>query len=279
MIRIFVGCASGDDLESQAVLEYSLRSRASRPVEIVWMQQSRDPASPYFVGKPDGWNTKAWSTPFSGFRWAIPEICGFEGEAIYMDSDMIVLDDIAKLWDQKFEPGKLLLAKGGDADAWRFCVAKWNCAEAKNHLPPMSEFRPIRKGHADLKRKFAGSTLVQRFKGNWNCVDGEDYASLDDPDIKILHYSAEHTQPQLRHALPRLAAAGRSHWFDGTTKAHWRPDVVELFDRTLAEAKAAGYDPMNYEPKTPFGPYQLKSHAKYNGNRWSKAIDAQQSSE
>jgi hypothetical protein len=270
MIRIFVGCASGDDLESQAVLEYSLRKHASLPVEIIWMQQSRDPASPFFVGAPDGWNTKAWSTPFSGFRWAIPELCGFDGEAIYMDSDMIVMDDIAKLWAQKFEPGKVMMAKAAEQDAWRFCVAKWDCAAAKDHLLPTADLRLMRSGHNEMKRKFANAPFVQRFRGNWNCIDGEDYESLDDPDIKIIHYSAENSQPHLKYAVPRLEATGKKHWFDGATRQHWRSDLINLFDRTLAEAKAAGFPPERYAPAAPFGVYRIKSHANYAGNRWTK---------
>src|SRR3569833_1294337 len=94
-IRIFVGCAArNEDLESQAVLEYTLTKYASKPLEIEWMRQSDDPASFWH-----GCNTLGWVTPFSGFRYGIPERCNFDGRAIYMDSDMIVRDDIAKLWD------------------------------------------------------------------------------------------------------------------------------------------------------------------------------------
>jgi hypothetical protein len=93
MIRLFVGCAANhEDLESQAVLEWSIRKHASEPVEITWMRLSRDPASPW-----SGWATERWATPFSGFRWAIPEVCGFEGRAIYCDSDVIFMADVAEL--------------------------------------------------------------------------------------------------------------------------------------------------------------------------------------
>jgi hypothetical protein len=267
MIRIFVGCASGDDTESQSVLEYTLRKHASMPLDIVWMQQSRDPASPFYVGEDAGWNTTLWSTPFSGFRWAIPELCGFEGQAIYMDSDMIVMDDIAKLWLQEFHPGKIILAKGG-VDSGRFCVAKWDCAAAKAVVPSIKEIHRA-TAHHKLKKKFRSSPALQPFAGNWNCIDGEDYTSLSDPGIKILHYSAENVQPQLKYAIPRLTRDGRKHWFDGAVSSHWRHDLVELFDRTLEEAKATGFDPEKYAPAQPYGPYRIQSHADYVGNRWS----------
>jgi hypothetical protein len=270
MIRIFIGCASGDDVESQAVLEYTLRKHSSAPLQITWMRQTRDPESPFFTGGNTGWNTKKWSTPFSAFRWSIPEQCEFQGQAIYMDSDMIVMDDIAKLWAQPFQPGKVMMAKP-DADHWRFCVLKMDCEKIRKFLPPMAEIRAKPNNHNRLRKQFRQSDVVQEFSGNWNCVDGEDYETLSHPDIKIIHYSGENTQPQLKYAVPRLALSGRHHWFDGKPAVHWRKDLIALFDGLLEEAKAAGFDPRNYEPQIPFGEYQLKSHENYKGNRWTKA--------
>lgn len=49
---------------------------------------------------------------FSGFRWAIPEYCQFQGKAIYMDTDVIVLDDLALLWEHPIEANAIVAAKG-----------------------------------------------------------------------------------------------------------------------------------------------------------------------
>ena len=38
------------------------------------------------------------STEFSFSRFLVPYLCNFEGWSIFMDCDMLVLDDIAKLW-------------------------------------------------------------------------------------------------------------------------------------------------------------------------------------
>lgn len=270
-IRVFVGCApNADDLESQAVLEYTLRKHASRPLEITWMRLSRDPASPFYSDGKKGWQTEAWSTPFSGFRWCVPELCGFEGRAIYMDSDIIVHADIGELWDQEFKPGKVVLAKGGQ-DSWRFCVSLWDASRAACYVPMMATLWRA-ETHRNMVKKFCGASFVQGFVGAWNCIDGEDFASLDDPRIKALHYSDEAHQPQLKHAVPRLAKEERRHWFDGTAKPHWRKDMQELFDRLLTEAEAAGFRRENYRPETLFGDYKKQSHkAGYRGHRWSRA--------
>ena len=45
-IKIFIGCdPNNSDLEQMMVLDYSLHKHTSEPVEIIWMQLSRDPSS------------------------------------------------------------------------------------------------------------------------------------------------------------------------------------------------------------------------------------------
>ncbi len=41
------------------------------------------------------------STDFSFSRFLTPYLCGYEGWAIFMDCDMLVLDDIAELWSMR----------------------------------------------------------------------------------------------------------------------------------------------------------------------------------
>lgn len=271
MIRVFVGCAAnGDDVESQAVLEYSLRRHATVPVDITWMRLTKDVTSPFFSDGQRGWQTQNWSTPFSGFRWAVPYLAGHFDRAIYTDSDVIFMGDVAELHGQHMRPGSVVLAKGG-ADAWRFCVSCWDCDRAKAHLPSLRALQQDPMSHRKLVTKFRQSSLVQPFAGNWNCIDGEKYVSLLDPDVKAIHYSSEAHQPQLVHAVPRLQASARRHWFDGKTHRHWREDLIELFDCTLVAAEAAGFRRENYEPAVPFGDHKLMSHANYRSHRFAPA--------
>lgn len=264
VIRVFVGCApNGEDAESQAALEYTLRSHASLPVDITWMQLSRDPKSQFYSDGLQGWQSGNWSTPFSPFRYIVPALCGYEGRAIYCDSDLIFMSDVAELWNQEFAPGKCVMAKF-EGRAKRLCVSLWDCAAAKEFVPA-SRF----PGGAELTRtRHEIAPAVQAYRGNWNCIDGEDYASLDDPNIKAIHYSLESAQPHLRYAVPRLKKAGLKHWFDGKTRPHWRGDLVRLFDQLYADAILAGYTAERYIPPKPFGNYTLKSHANYGVHKW-----------
>lgn len=255
-IRIFIGCDPNYcDLESQCVLEWSIRKHASERVEITWMQLSHDPASPW-----SGWRTEQWATSFSGLRWAIPEVCGFEGRAIYCDSDVIFMADIAELWRQSFLPGKAVMAKGGGS--WRLCVSLWDCAAMRPHLPSLAKLKADPNSHGDMCKRVARASWLQPFEGNWNCLDGESFAP-NDPAVKAVHYTSIGTQLHLKYALPRLRAKGLAHWYDGQVKPHWRRDLVELFDRLFAEARANGYEPARYATAPRFGDFRKRSLKDY----------------
>lgn len=245
-IRVFVGCAPNhDDAESQAVLEYTLRKHTSAPIDITWMKLSRDPASPFY-----GWRTDDWATPFTGFRHAVPKLCSYEGRAIYCDSDVIFRADVAELWG---------LSLHGDVmqkNTSRNCVTLWNCSR----VTPMS-WETLKAGNRP-------SYTLEFFPPdkNWNCLDGEDYASLDDPRIKAIHYTSMPHQPHHARAAWRLAAVGRRHWFNGATKPHWRDDLRVMFDRLLDEAEAAGFTVESYCQDEPYGDFKKASNASLRGD-------------
>jgi hypothetical protein len=255
MIRIFAGCAANnEDLESQAVLEWSIRKHTNRELDITWMQLSRDPASPFYSEGPHGWQTRFWTTPFSGFRWAVPQLCGWTGEAIYTDSDVIFLADIGELWDQEIALDKFVIAKSGS----RLCVSKWRCATALAFLPQLTKLQDDPYSHRGLMQRFAAMPdFVQPFAGgDWNRLDLEPF-DLSDPRTKALHYTAIPTQPHLRYALPRLQREGGRHWYPGPTRPHPSPRLQARFDHLLIEATAAGYGIERYR-REPFGRYELR---------------------
>lgn len=269
--KIFIGCsANHEDAESQVVLEYTLRSKSSLPLDITWMKLSRNPGSPFYSDGENGWNTSIWATPFSGFRWAVPELTGFQGKAIYMDSDMIVMSDIAELWNQEFEHGKVVMAKGMNA-TWRYCVSLWRCDAVSDFLPPITDMQKDVNAHNKLMSLFRGRPdLTQTFRGNWNCLDGEQYQSLYDPAIKCIHYTSVPHQVHLPLAQERLAKKGRSHWYTGAVKRHWREDLIQLFNTELEEAMEDGYPVELYEQDELYGPYNKKNtdHMKNEIPHW-----------
>lgn len=259
-VRVFVGCsANGEDAESQAVLEHTLRKHSSLPIEITWMMHSRDPQNFW-----SGFNSKEWKTPFSGFRWAVPAACGYKGRAIYMDSDVIVMADIAELWTQNMN-GHAVLAKHGG----RLCVSLWDCAAAKKFLLPIDILRSNSQSHKMMQnltrqnpRNFMGT-----FEGDWNCLDGEGHQDLHDGIVKAIHYTEMSCQPHLEKAIARLEESGQKHWMEGKRMPHPRKDLQSLFDLLLDEAENEGYVVRNYIPNQLYGQYVKASLVDYKGGR------------
>lgn len=255
-VRLFVGADGNNcDLESQAVLEHSVRKHASRPVQITWMQNGRGPWA--------GWRTGSARTPFTHYRWSIPSVCGYQGRAIYTDSDFIFRADIAELWDQAIPSVMLVRNPEGKT---RTCCILFDCAAAKGHVPPVEVLRKMPDAQATMVEYFKRRrSLTSEFAGDWNCIDLKGYDDINDPRIKAIHYSRMECQVHLKHALPRLASEGLRHWYDGPTGPHWRPELQALFDELLDEAIAAGYPPERYRV-TPAGAV-AKRHFTYKRSK------------
>lgn len=269
-IRVFVGCDPNNcDLEQMMVLDYSIHKYTSVPVEIIWMQLSRDPSS-YWYSNPEtgeGWNTVKWATPFSGFRWAIPEYCGYSGRAIYMDADVIILSDLAELWQHPIE-GQSIVAAKSKADMTRLCTCIWDCSKAQGAILPIEQLRTDADSHQQMMDLIRDTPkMVEPYQDSYNCVDGEE---LEVEDMKILHYSDMGTQFSHKYSIPRLEAEDAKHWFDGDIMPHPRAELIELFDTQYNEALAAGYKLDNYCVDT-FGNFPKKTNKRYKGNRVTRS--------
>ena len=88
-VRIYVGTDRSQEIAFR-VLGASIRRRTQLPVEVhslggLALPEPPDPAHRARTG-------------FSFARFAIPELAGRTGRAIYLDADMLVLKDIAELW-------------------------------------------------------------------------------------------------------------------------------------------------------------------------------------
>ena len=121
-IRVYVGSQDAQMVPVK-VLEYSIRQRTAMPVEVFPLHHAGiDYPMPKDVrNRP--------RTPFSFQRFFIPQLAGYHGRAIYLDSDMQVFRDIAELWSLPFD-GADLLAAWAREDSGRkpqFSVMLLNC--------------------------------------------------------------------------------------------------------------------------------------------------------
>ncbi len=225
MIKMFIGSSSnGEDAGIECVYEYSLRKHATDDIEIVWMRQTPDENNFWYNDA-----TIHWSTPFSGYRWFIPEYCNFKGRAIYTDCDMINLHDIKELWDTPLDGKPIGARRGQRFGGHEFCVMLIDCAAMEDHVVPIRRQKHNTEFHHRMIKKFSGnSDLVKDIDPRWNCLDGEDFGI---GEIKQLHYTNMATQPW------------RPEWYNGPQKEHPREDIKQLYYDWLDEAVGEGFIP------------------------------------
>ena len=91
MYRVFIGW-DPHEIDAWHVLAHSIYRHASAPVSIAPIMRNQ---LPYSREKTD-----LESTEFSMTRFLVPWMAGYEGPALFMDCDMMVTDDIVKLFQQ-----------------------------------------------------------------------------------------------------------------------------------------------------------------------------------
>jgi hypothetical protein len=172
-VRIFVGSESA-------------QYRAERI--LVWsIEQARDPGRVYeiFLMKElSGFDRRRWLTGFTNYRFAIPELAGNCGRAIYNDVDQVYLTDPGELFDHDLQEHGFLTIAPNDTSVMVMDCKKmatvWSLEAAK-----------FEKKNALVQRALDVSNLWGQLEPEWNSRDEEYRAGQS----KVLHYTALHTQP------------------------------------------------------------------------------------
>jgi hypothetical protein len=107
---IFVG-ADDSQMLAANVLAYTIHKFATRPVRVVPMNNLR-------ISVPQDPKNRA-RTPFSFYRFVIPQLANYSARALYVDSDMQVFSDISELWDIEFGDQKVLCTNQPVLEQWR----------------------------------------------------------------------------------------------------------------------------------------------------------------
>jgi hypothetical protein len=104
MIRVFIGYDPREAV-AYSVLAYSIQARASQPVSV----------TPLMLTQLNGILTRErhplQSTDFSFSRFLTPHLSGYEGWSAFMDCDMLMLEDIARLWQLRDERYAVMVVK------------------------------------------------------------------------------------------------------------------------------------------------------------------------
>lgn len=250
-IRVFIG-TDESQLGAAAVLKQSIIETASMPVRIETMERVEIP-QPADV-------RQSQRTGFSFSRWAIPELCNYQGRAIYIDADMMVFTDIKELWEWPMGDATIAIVDGTNTS---YCadVAKGNknetsvmvmdCAKAPWSLASLVKGLD---GQYDYKQMMSDlcfldeSAIVRTIPRRWNAMD------YWDDSVSLLHYTNVPTQPWVTVGNPyghvwvnnvkRLIAAGkiqRAFIQEQVDKGYFRPSLMREIDGETCMNAYDGY--------------------------------------
>ena len=192
-LRVFIGF---DPRETVAfsVLSYSIHRRASMPVSVAplmltqlgeTLRRERHPLQ---------------STEFAFSRFLTPLLCGFSGWALFMDCDMLVREDLARLWALRDERYAVQVVKHSHRprESTKFLGQPQTAYEKKNWSSVMlfnnarctaltGEFVNNASGLELHQFKWlSDERLIGALPPRWNHLVDYDEA---DPEAAVLHYT------------------------------------------------------------------------------------------
>lgn len=199
-IRVFIGSGEASLLERKTLI-YSLRKNTRKPLDIYVFNGTHNSIElneEEPVLAPMSLKTKYRNiTEFSLYRYLIPEICNFQGKAIYVDSDTICLTDIGILFDTHMSDCDFLAKKDAylGSDLWGLSVMLIDCNKCRFDLELILD--EIDRGLYSLA-DFTGmsqlflehhSYSIAALDPNWNAFD------YWNRHTHLIHYTNLHAQP------------------------------------------------------------------------------------
>lgn len=201
MIQVVIGTQANQTIP-QRVLEYSIRKHCAGEVDIRPTRQSQQ---------------RVGGTKFGFVRFCVPEVFGFQGRAIYMDADQLVLADLQELVDSLDADHAIGLVRhiegtfAGEPVAPRneTSVMVLDCEKLKGWdpatlfssvVPNEREPGPGQIRYKDFIRlAWVDPALIQEIDPRWN------HYNMHRDDSKLVHFSHVREQPWKRPAHPERA--------------------------------------------------------------------------
>jgi hypothetical protein len=166
-LRVFIGFDHRQPV-SYNVLQQSIFTRSSKPVAITPLVITQLPLK------------RVGLTPFTFSRFLVPYLCDYKGWALFLDIDMLLLDDIAKLFDCADDKYAVMVSKNEKRFEWASAML-FNCEKCQILTP---EYVESAEGLHQIK--WAHEEEIGDFPREWNHLVG-----YDEPrkDAKLVHYT------------------------------------------------------------------------------------------
>lgn len=215
---------------AERVLKYSIRKHARQAVRTFTMSHADGPPwSEFQIGRPRGVRPvhgthaaeDAWYTDFSNFRWAVPEKAGFEGRALYLDADVLVLGDVNELLEAPMcSPVQVL-------SPHELGVMKIDCRAfaGLEGWPSIRQMQENRWRFVDYVNWLNQRGMLGVLPPQWHCIDG---VGFEEARTRLVHFSDMGCQPW--RPYPDQIAY----------RPHPRPEVERLWFRYALECQVEG---------------------------------------
>lgn len=181
MIRIFIGTEEMQWLAAE-VLKFSILRRTKAEVEFHELKDMNT-----------GLQLKTY-TGFSFNRWFIPETCHFEGKAIYLDADIVVLDDIEKFYNLPMNGNAVLCRPQPQHKSYFTSVMLLDCSKLK-HWDVHEWVVLINTGFLDYNHIMFMVDDTPPYVDFTPMPDAWNHLDKFDENTKILHYTSVPHQP------------------------------------------------------------------------------------
>ncbi len=198
-IRVFIGSGEASRIERNTAI-YSLRKNSKRDLDIYVFNGTHNSiqlndGEPFLA--PMSLRVKYQNiTEFSLYRFLIPELCNYQGRAIYIDSDTICLTDIGELFDTPMDDADFLARRDyPDEKLWGLSVMLIDCQKCRFDLEKVvDEIDAGTYSITDFSRM--SSRFLAYYPYNigqldpaWNMFDERDSRT------KLIHYTNLYMQP------------------------------------------------------------------------------------
>lgn len=196
-IRVFIGSGEASLVERKVAI-YSLRKHTKCDLDIYVFNGTHNAIEindQEPIPAPMSLKIKYQNiTEFSLYRYLIPQICNYQGRAIYIDSDTVCLTDISELFETALN-GNDFLAKREAADKWGLSVMLIDCERCRFDLEAYcSEIDQKLYSYFDFNQMNSRflqyhSFSIAELDPKWNQFDSYD------AETKLIHYTNLYTQP------------------------------------------------------------------------------------
>jgi hypothetical protein len=239
-IRVYVASSASEALPVK-VLDYSIRQHASATVTVTPLHDVG-----ISIPKPRAPDNQP-RTPFSFQRFLIPQVCGYAGRAIHLDSDMLVFKDITDLWRRPLGDVDILAAYSTSASGRKsqYSVMLMDCRQLRWNIQEIVD--QLDAGTLTYEQLMYESSLARtlaNIEPNWNSLE-----AYKEGKTALLHYTDMNNQPWVSHLNPlgylwvrtlrqavRNGVISRAFVEDEVRRGHVRPSLLYQLDHKIDDA-------------------------------------------